>query len=150
MSEIDLEAKAFLDELKMKKVPSRLGAGNIFKLNIKWKNNGIETESLAKYLENFGKLFYTKIVEMIENGMSVEREKDKLVNETYVKLGLIKEQNFGENSFSNTLSIHQRFNNQMIAEFKEFITELGCQANEYNNIISKFFGRDDIMIRVYF
>lgn len=148
--EIDLEAKALLDDLKMKKIPSILAPSNIFKFNVKWENDGIERESLKAYLETFGELFHSKIVELIENAMRIEKEKDKLVHETYFKLGLIREQNFEGGGFNTP---RQRFNsqsNQIIAEFKEFITELGSQANEYNNIISKFFGRDDIMIRVYF
>lgn len=107
---------------------------------------------MRAYLKAFGETFYTKIVEMIDEAMVLEREKDKLVNETYFKLGLIHEQNFEATASSNQQTPRQRlFNaqsNQMIDEFKEFITELGSQANEYNNIVSQFFGRDDIMIRV--
>lgn len=117
-----------------------------------WKNNRIEEESLRAYLKAFGETFYTKIVEMIDEAMVSEREKDKLVNETYFKLGLIHEPNFEATATSSHQTPRQRlFNaqsNQMIDEFKEFITELGSQANEYNNIVSQFFGRDDIMIRV--
>lgn len=82
---------------------------------------------------------------MIDEAMIAEHEKDKLVYETYFKLGLIREQNF------DSATPRQRFSSQssqMIDEFKEFITELGSQANEFNNIVSQFFGRDDIMIRV--
>ena len=59
-----------------------------------WKDNKIEEESLRKYLQAFGEIFFRKIVEMIDEAMIAEHEKDKLVNETYFKLGLIREHNF--------------------------------------------------------
>lgn len=111
-----------------------------------WKDNGIEKESLKTYLNKFGEIFYSKIVRMIDEAMQIEREKDKLVNETYFKLGLIREQNFDASTAKQRHLNSQ--NSQMIEEFKEFITELGSQANEYNNIVSQFFGRDDIMVKV--
>lgn len=114
-----------------------------------WKDNGIESESLREYLEKFGEAFYSKIVDMIDEAMKLEKEKDKLVNETYYNLGLIRE--LQQNAADN-LSPRQRVltnkSKEMIEEFKEFITELGSHSNEYNNIVSQFFGRDDIMVKV--
>lgn len=103
-----------------------------------WKNNGIEKESLKEYLENFGRVFTQKIIRMIDDAISFEKKKETTVHDIYSRLGLIKENDFNHNIDSN----------MMIQEFKEFIAELGSHANEYNNTISKFFGRDDIMIRV--
>jgi hypothetical protein len=40
--------------------------------------------------------------------------------------------------------------NYILEEFKDLMVELGLHANEYNVTISKFFGRDDLMAKVFF
>ena len=133
---VDKEAKQLLEELKYIKVPAKLNENtNIFKLNVKWKNNGIDENQLTGYLENFGNLFYNEIKRLIDEAMMHEKEKEKAVFETYSKFGLL---DVNDNVDSDML----------IAEFKELIVELGLHAKEYNETISKFLGRDDLLAKI--
>ncbi len=141
---VDKEAKSLLDELKNKKVPSKLNAKtNIFQFQVEWRNNGIDSECIQSYLDSFGDVFFVQIKRLVDEAMFREQQKEKLVHRVYLKLGVIDDEVDLSESFSG-----QSVRNEMLEEFKDLMLELGLHANEYNVTISKFFGRDDLMIKV--
>jgi hypothetical protein len=140
---VDSDAEALLDELKNKKVPAKLNENtNIFKFDVQWRNNGIDSDTLNEYLITFGEIFYQQIKRLVDEAVFREVQKEKLVSKVYMRLGVIE----SELDLGDSYGVSKQ--NEMLVEFKELMTELGLHANEYNVTISKFFGRDDLMMKV--
>lgn len=102
---------------------------------------------MGKYLESFGKVFYEQIARLIDEAFALDKDNRKKAHETYVKLALTKNIDF-ENE--NALKLSEKENYDSLKEFKNFISELGLHANQYNLITSKFFGRDYLTVKVNF
>ena len=90
---------------------------------------------MKSYLKKFGDTFYTQIKRLIDEAMLQETTKERGIYDAYKTL-------VGEYLADTSL------NRAHFVEFQELITELVTHATEYNEINSKFFGRDYLMIRV--
>jgi hypothetical protein len=101
---------------------------------VKWKNNQIDNEILNNYLTQFGELFYTQIKRLIDEAILKERAKEANMKDVYRQFGLLNEKNPS-----------QDLNNEVLNEFKSLIHELSFHVNQYNELNSKFFGRDYLM-----
>jgi hypothetical protein len=103
---------------------------------VKWKNNKIDDSYLKPYLKEFGTTFYAQIKRLIDQAMVKELDREKLKLEAYqILLGKHVKHHPDKSRF---------------VEFKDLIGELVTHANEYNEINSKFFGRDHFMLKVIF
>ena len=109
-------------------------------LKVKWKNNKIDEDYLQPYLKDFGQTLFNQTKNLIDIAMIEENKKEKLIHDAY------------DFFIGNTETDDSTFfeNETQFNEFKELITELIAHANEYNEINSKFFGRDSLMIKVIF
>ena len=85
-------------------------------------------------MQEFGDTFFKQIKRLVDEAMIKELDKEKLKFEAYQYL----------------LGSHVKFSQDKsrFIEFKELIMELVTHANEYNEINSKFFGRDNFMLKV--
>ena len=88
---------------------------------------------MKSYLKEFGETFYTQVKRLIDEAMFKE-ENEKPILEAYQSILKLK--------------ILPKKDNYQFVEFKELIIELITHANEYNEINSKFFGRDLLMTKV--
>jgi galactose-1-phosphate uridylyltransferase len=94
---------------------------------------------LKPYLKKFGECFFNRIKTLIDEAMIEENKKMKLIYEVFNSI-------FNENDLMN-LNANDK---SEFLDFKDMLTELLAQANEYNLINSKFFGRDSLMAKVTF
>lgn len=120
-----------LNHLKESKITSRLDKSNVFHLRAKWGVNGILKGELNEYLEKFGKLFYDNVIRLVEQAIDEQKTSERLEDEVLRSIG----------AYSVGDGEHLR-NDHVAHEFKSLMTELSSQATTYNQIISKFFGRD--------
>jgi len=68
---VDQEAVDLLNLLKTVKVPQKLDAASIIPVSLEWSdNNGINAVDHAEYLKEFGEVFYTRLIELIERALS--------------------------------------------------------------------------------
>lgn len=92
---------------------------------------------------------------MIDDAMILEKQKDRRVFEAYKSMGLIKNKIVFE-AYQKMMNLINAVDYEIdqndvsiVQEFKELITELGTHANEYNETIKKFDGRDYILDKVF-
>ena len=106
-SNVDLASKKLLDDLKYKKIPSKLPSSNIFKFKViyyllrsklklswtinkfkvKWdKNEGVSLETHQDYVKDFGETFYREVKTLIDRNQkkqntfqSFDKEDDILI-----------------------------------------------------------------------
>ena len=109
----------------------------IFEIKVRWKNNGIDPNDLKPYLEDFGERFFKEIIRLVENAVKEEEFNNKISQDTYQKLGIIS----NEDNDSNK-------KNEEIQRLNDLTSELIPHAVQYKSEISKFFGRDEITIKV--
>jgi hypothetical protein len=72
--------------------------------------------------------------------MIEEKNNNKQILQTYQELGLI----------SKTSEMHGMYElDDKLNELKNLIVEIGSHANEFNQLVGKFFGRDDLLLKVF-
>ena len=73
--------------------------------------------------------------------MQQTKLKDQHFNEIYYRLGLTKQLEMDLNKIDDQTK-------SLIGEFRIFLTEIAHHAMEYSETISKFFGRDHLIVKV--
>lgn len=81
---VDEEVKILLDELKYKKIPSKLSESNMFKFKVKWNNEkGISLDTHREYVEQFAKTFYDQVKILIDLNYEKKKKVDNLNHEEH-------------------------------------------------------------------
>ncbi|RNA30370.1 NACHT and WD repeat domain-containing 2-like, partial [Brachionus plicatilis] len=82
--EIFNEVRNLLDELKYKKIPSKLPESNMFKFKVKWDSkSGISLDTHRKYIEKFAETFYEQVKKLIDVNYEQQKEFDNLSHEDH-------------------------------------------------------------------
>lgn len=92
-------------------------------------------------MKNFGEVFYSQIVRLVDEAAKVEERINKTNEKIFSHFGLI---NY-EDIIQYNLKIPH---DQIKKEFEELIVELAIHATEYNQTNSKFFGREYLIEKV--
>lgn len=72
--------------------------------------------------------------------MIEEKNNYKRILQTYQEIGLIPKT-------SDIYGIYEL--DDKLNELKNLIVEIGSHANEFNQLVGKFFGRDDLLLKVF-
>lgn len=151
-----------LDDLKKMKIPEKLNKNNIFSYKVGWKNNGIDPDTLQPYLKSFGDTFYTEIVRLIDNAMKNDYVYNTIGYEDFVlsshrehsidKLRRIKSRikmNLNKNKEIET-EVNQRdlLIKEISRQLRKLVHELASHSKQYKEITGKFFGRDDLTVKI--
>ncbi|RNA01612.1 NACHT and WD repeat domain-containing 2-like, partial [Brachionus plicatilis] len=80
----DKEVRNLLDELKYKKIPSKLPESNMFKFKVKWDSkSGISLDTHREYIEKFAETFYEQVKKLIDVNYEQQKEFDDLSHEDH-------------------------------------------------------------------
>lgn len=102
---------------------------------------------MPRYLKSFGETFFREIVRLVENGIERERIKDRIEEEACMQI-CSPSLNLRKVSSVDYDEKTDELRSSVFREFKDLAIELGLHANSYNQITSKFFGRDYLMEQV--
>ena len=141
-AELDEEAQALLHELKYVKIPAVLNPDtNIIKFNVRWVNNQIDASILDSYLKEFGESFYTQVVRLIDQAKQAEKLSPSAM---LLSTGL-------NNPLASTpllAGAEAAKLPAMTKELNDLIVEISLHALEWAETTGKFFGRDELMLKI--